>query len=653
MWNLQRQGRVSTVAPIVGQEAAVVGVVRALDLAHDWLAPYYRELLGFVALGDDYLESVFAYWRGDPVRRPHPRGCPVLPPQISLGSQVPHAAGIAWALRLRGEPGVVCTFIGDGATSEGDFYEGLNLAGVQKVPLLVAVLNNGWAISTPTSRQTAAPTFAAKAAAAGVPSERVDGNDVLAVLDAGRPRSPACRLGRRAGAARARHLPHGRAHQLRRSQPLRAARGARAVAGARSDRAVPRRAGRARASGRRRPREPRSTTVEARLERIVDTAIGATDPPGRRARPPVRDGECAVRASARGARRTNRCVAVQPRERRRARAGGGVVAVMNMLTAIHDTIARRDGARRPRRSSSARTSAATAACSASPTVSSTGSATHACLRHADLRVRDHRSERGPLRRRASCRSQRSNSRGSARRRTTRSWVRCRGCATAVAAGSTAPSPSACPYGGGVRTPEHHADSVEAPFAHAPGLKIVVPSTAADAKRSARLRRARSRSRARARAHSAVPHGARRGARRRAPRRARYGPRRTGAGRRGGDRLGRDGRRRVRGRRRARASGAARRSASSTSARSHRSTSRRSSASPSAPGAWSWCTRHRSPRGSAPRSSPPSRRRRSGRSRRRSGGSRATTCPRPRRWSRTGVDPTSPRVAAALEAALDA
>ena len=109
-----------------------------------------------------------------------------LPPQISLGAQIPHATGIAWGLKLQGKPGVACTFIGDGATSEGDFYEGLNLAGVQHVPLLVVVLNNGWAISTPASRQTAARTFAAKADAVGVPSVRVDGNDVLAVVETAR-----------------------------------------------------------------------------------------------------------------------------------------------------------------------------------------------------------------------------------------------------------------------------------------------------------------------------------------------------------------------------------------------------------------------------------------------------------------------------------
>jgi len=185
-WNLQRQGRLTTVPPLTGQEAAVVGVVRGLDLSTDWFVPYYRDIMGFGALGDEFVGQLVAYWRGHPDGGRIPDGVRCLPVQISLGSQVPHAAGLAWGLALRGDPGVVCTFVGDGATSEGDFYEGINLAGVQRVPLVVVCLNNGWAISTPTERQTAAVTFAAKADAAGIPGVRVDGNDVLAVVDATR-----------------------------------------------------------------------------------------------------------------------------------------------------------------------------------------------------------------------------------------------------------------------------------------------------------------------------------------------------------------------------------------------------------------------------------------------------------------------------------
>jgi pyruvate dehydrogenase E1 component alpha subunit len=185
-WNLQRQGRLATVPPLTGQEAAVVGAVRGLDLTVDWFVPYYRDLIGLGALGDDYFAQIVAYWRGHPDGGRVPDGVRCLPPQIALGSQVPHAAGLAWGLALRGDPGVVCVFIGDGATSEGDFYEGLNLAGVQRLPLIVLCINNGWAISTPTDRQTAAESFAAKGIAAGVPGVRVDGNDVVAVVDATR-----------------------------------------------------------------------------------------------------------------------------------------------------------------------------------------------------------------------------------------------------------------------------------------------------------------------------------------------------------------------------------------------------------------------------------------------------------------------------------
>jgi len=186
MWNLQRQGRLTTVAPLAGQEAAVAGVVRGMDLATDWFVPYYRDATGYGPLGDDFVEQLIVYWRGHPEGGRVPDGVRVLPVQISLGTQLPHATGLAWGLQLRGEPGVVCTFVGDGATSEGDFYEAINLAGVHRVPLVIACLNNGWAISTPTSSQTAAESFAAKGAAAGIPGVRVDGNDVLAVLDATR-----------------------------------------------------------------------------------------------------------------------------------------------------------------------------------------------------------------------------------------------------------------------------------------------------------------------------------------------------------------------------------------------------------------------------------------------------------------------------------
>ena len=184
LWSLQRQGHLTTFPPLTGQEGAVAGVMCALDEHCDWVVPAYRELAGLGRLGDAVLQQVVRYWRGHPDGGRVPDGVRCLPPQIALAAQVPHAVGLAWGMQLRGEAGVVWVFLGDGATSEGDFYEGMNLAGVQRVPLVLVCINNGWAISTPASRQTAAESFAAKAAAAGIAGVRVDGNDAVAVWDA-------------------------------------------------------------------------------------------------------------------------------------------------------------------------------------------------------------------------------------------------------------------------------------------------------------------------------------------------------------------------------------------------------------------------------------------------------------------------------------
>ena len=104
MWNLQRQGRLTTVAPLAGQEAAVVGVLRGLDLATDWLVPYYRDATGYGALGDEFVEQLVVYWRGHPDGGRIPDGVRALPVQISLATQLPHAAGLAWGLALARRP---------------------------------------------------------------------------------------------------------------------------------------------------------------------------------------------------------------------------------------------------------------------------------------------------------------------------------------------------------------------------------------------------------------------------------------------------------------------------------------------------------------------------------------------------------------------
>jgi pyruvate dehydrogenase E1 component alpha subunit len=181
-FSLQRQGRAGTYAPIEGQEAAVAGAVAALDPARDWVLPQYRELVALGRYGPEVLRTWALYQRGHPAGGHFPAPIRVFPVQIALAAQIPHALGLGWALQLKGEPGVACVFFGDGASSEGDFYEAGNFAGVLGAPVVFLCVNNGWAISTPLRQQTAATSFAAKAAAFGFPGVRVDGNDALAMI---------------------------------------------------------------------------------------------------------------------------------------------------------------------------------------------------------------------------------------------------------------------------------------------------------------------------------------------------------------------------------------------------------------------------------------------------------------------------------------
>jgi pyruvate dehydrogenase E1 component alpha subunit len=183
-FSLQRQGRMGTMAPIDGAEALVVGAAAALDPATDWVLPQYREMHGLLRFGDELLTTTVRYLRGDPAGGHIPAPIRVWPPQIALAAQIPQAVGLAWGMKLRREDGVVLVFFGDGATSEGDFYEGCNFAGVLEAPVVFLCNNNGWAISTPVRLQTAAASFAAKAEAFGFPGEVIDGRDVLAVRDA-------------------------------------------------------------------------------------------------------------------------------------------------------------------------------------------------------------------------------------------------------------------------------------------------------------------------------------------------------------------------------------------------------------------------------------------------------------------------------------
>ncbi len=175
---LQRQGRMGTFAPLQGQEAASVGMAAPLQ-AGDWLLGSYREALAYLVKGVPF-PALLKRWTGQ-ITDGYPREAGCLPLQVILGTQMLHAVGIAQAIKYEKKPHVVVAACGDGATSEGDFNEALNFAGVFKVPIVFVVQNNGWAISTARKRQTAATHLADRGPAFGLPGYVVDGNDLLAV----------------------------------------------------------------------------------------------------------------------------------------------------------------------------------------------------------------------------------------------------------------------------------------------------------------------------------------------------------------------------------------------------------------------------------------------------------------------------------------
>lgn len=175
----QRQGRMLTYAPNRGQEAAQLGAMAALE-PQDWLSPAFRELNAMMYRGVT-LEQLYLYWYGNEWGSHFDEGVRVLPVNIIIGSQVNHAAGLALAAKIQGKDEVAVASIGDGGTSHGEFYEGVNFAAAFDAPLVVIIQNNQWAISTPRSKATKAETLAQKAVAFGIPGIQVDGNDVLAM----------------------------------------------------------------------------------------------------------------------------------------------------------------------------------------------------------------------------------------------------------------------------------------------------------------------------------------------------------------------------------------------------------------------------------------------------------------------------------------
>ncbi|WP_409346531.1 pyruvate dehydrogenase (acetyl-transferring) E1 component subunit alpha [Paenibacillus sp. MBLB4367] len=180
--NLGRQGRLGFYAPVSGQEASMIGSEFALN-KEDFVCPGYRDMPQIVWHGLPMYQA-FLYSRGHQHGGQIPEGVNVLMPQIIIGAQILHATGVAMAFKKRGEKRVAITYTGDGGSSEGDFYEGLNFAGSFKLPVVYVVQNNGYAITTPFAKQTAAMSVAHKAVAAGIQGVQVDGMDVLAVYKA-------------------------------------------------------------------------------------------------------------------------------------------------------------------------------------------------------------------------------------------------------------------------------------------------------------------------------------------------------------------------------------------------------------------------------------------------------------------------------------
>ena len=180
--NLQRQGRIGTFPPITGQEASQIGAIAVLRDS-DWMVPSFRETAAEIWRGRT-LESVIIANNGFNEGAQMPEDSRNLPVSIPVGSQMLHAVGIGFGIRYRKKEDVVMTFFGDGATSQGDFHEALNFAGVFQTPVIFVCQNNQWAISLPRKKQTRSQTLAQKALAYGLPGIQVDGNDVLAVYAA-------------------------------------------------------------------------------------------------------------------------------------------------------------------------------------------------------------------------------------------------------------------------------------------------------------------------------------------------------------------------------------------------------------------------------------------------------------------------------------
>lgn len=238
-FKLQRSGRMGTYPQNKGQEAVAFGAAAALKKGHDHIIPAYRENAALFQHGLP-MHYVLLHWMGDERgNQIDPNQYHVSPICVEIGAQCLHGAGWAWAFKIQnkknGTDKIAMIFFGDGATSEGDFHEAMNFASVLKAPAVFVCQNNKWAISVPTSKQSASETFAQKALAYGMPTIQVDGNDVLAVYKACRDMVKHAREGKGPGFVEAltyrladhttaddasRYRPPGELEQARRQDPF-------------------------------------------------------------------------------------------------------------------------------------------------------------------------------------------------------------------------------------------------------------------------------------------------------------------------------------------------------------------------------------------------------------------------------------------------
>ncbi len=180
MLNLQRQGRIGTFGPSTGQEAIAVTTALAMN-DEDWLVGAFRELGARLVRGETLLGNLLLYNGCEEGNAVLPAEKRVLPINIIVASQNLQAVGLGYAMKHQGDKGAVVSFMGDGATSEGDFHEALNFASVWRAPVIFISQNNQWAISVPREKQMHSQTIAQKGIAYDMPCIQVDGNDVLAM----------------------------------------------------------------------------------------------------------------------------------------------------------------------------------------------------------------------------------------------------------------------------------------------------------------------------------------------------------------------------------------------------------------------------------------------------------------------------------------